>query len=49
MNLVLEPDVLGALDRVVRAERVHFVGLARREGLGAEDALDCVHDAFCTS
>ena len=43
-----EPDVLEALDRVVRAERVALVGLARREGLGAEDALDCVHDAFCT-
>jgi RNA polymerase sigma-70 factor, ECF subfamily len=27
---------------------VELVGLARREGLCAEDALDCVHDAFCT-
>ncbi len=41
-------DVLDALDRVVRAERVALVRLARREGLSAEDALDCVHDAFCT-
>jgi RNA polymerase sigma-70 factor (ECF subfamily) len=41
-------DVLGALDRVVREEREELARLARREGLGAEDALDCVHDAFCT-
>jgi RNA polymerase sigma-70 factor (ECF subfamily) len=41
-------DVLGALSRVVREQRVELAGLARREGLGAEDALDCVHDAFCT-
>jgi RNA polymerase sigma-70 factor (ECF subfamily) len=43
-----EEDVLAALDRVVRAQRVALAGLARREGLGAEDAFDCVHDAFCT-
>src|SRR5271168_716240 len=43
-----EEDVLGALDRVVREQRVELARLARREGLGAEDALDCVHDAFCT-
>jgi RNA polymerase sigma-70 factor (ECF subfamily) len=41
-------DGLAALDRVVRAQRVELARLARREGLGAEDALDCVHDAFCT-
>src|SRR5262245_24639323 len=43
-----EPDVLDALDRVVREERAALAGLARREGLSAEDAFDCVHDAFCT-
>lgn len=36
------------LDRIVREQRVELTGLARREGLSAEDALDCVHDAFCT-
>jgi RNA polymerase sigma-70 factor (ECF subfamily) len=41
-------DVLDALDRVVREQRAALAGLARREGLGAEDAFDCVHDAFCT-
>ena len=41
-------DVLRALARLVREHRTELVGLARREGLGAEDALDCVHDAFCT-
>jgi RNA polymerase sigma-70 factor (ECF subfamily) len=40
-------DVIDALDRMVRAQRVALTRLARREGLGAEDALDCVHDAFC--
>lgn len=43
-----EGDFLDALDRVVREQRVELARLARREGLGAEDALDCVHDAFCT-
>src|SRR5580700_11362011 len=43
-----ENDVLDALDRVVREQRVHLARLARREGLNPEDALDCVHDAFCT-
>jgi RNA polymerase sigma-70 factor (ECF subfamily) len=41
-------DVLAALDRVVRERRAELSALARREGLGPEDALDCVHDAFCT-
>jgi RNA polymerase sigma-70 factor (ECF subfamily) len=41
-------DVLDALARIVRERRAELVGRARREGLGAEDALDCVHDAFCT-
>ncbi|MGH7293706.1 MAG: RNA polymerase sigma factor [Polyangiaceae bacterium] len=41
-------DVVEALARVVHAQRASLAGLARREGLGAEDALDCVHDAFCT-
>jgi RNA polymerase sigma-70 factor (ECF subfamily) len=43
-----EDDVLDALDRVVREQRVNLARLARREGLSPEDALDCVHDAFCT-
>ncbi|HEX4460764.1 MAG TPA: sigma-70 family RNA polymerase sigma factor [Polyangia bacterium] len=43
-----DQDVLAALDRVVREQRAALAGLARRQGLGAEDALDCVHDAFCT-
>jgi len=41
-------DVLGPLDRVVREQRAELARLARKEGLNAEDALDCVHDAFCT-
>ena len=48
MALHSEDDVLATLDRVVRAQRVELARLARREGLSAEDALDCVHDALCT-
>ncbi|MBS2026844.1 MAG: sigma-70 family RNA polymerase sigma factor [Deltaproteobacteria bacterium] len=40
--------VLDSLASVVRAHRADLTALARREGLGAEDAVDCVHDAFCT-
>jgi RNA polymerase sigma-70 factor (ECF subfamily) len=41
-------DPLQALERVVREHRLDLVRLARSEGLGAEDAVDCVHDGFCT-
>ena len=44
----MEADVLELLSRAVRSERAQLVSLARREGLGDEDAMDCVHDAFCT-
>ncbi len=41
-------DALDQLGRVIRAERASLARLARREGLGPEDAVDAVHDAFCT-
>ncbi|HEY1954835.1 MAG TPA: sigma-70 family RNA polymerase sigma factor [Polyangiaceae bacterium] len=41
-------DVLELLSRAVRSERARLAAIARREGLGEEDAVDCVHDAFCT-
>ncbi len=44
----LDEDALAALARVVHEERAPLASLARREGLSPEDALDCVHDAFCT-
>ena len=40
--------MLELLSRAVRSERAQLAALARREGLGDEDAMDCVHDAFCT-
>ena len=43
-----EHDVLGALDRIVREQRIALAAAARDEGLSAEDAVDCVHDALCT-
>jgi RNA polymerase sigma-70 factor (ECF subfamily) len=44
----MSEEVLGALERLVREQRAALAALARREGLGAEDAFDCVHDACCT-
>lgn len=41
-------DPLTALDGLVRTERARLVRLARSEGLGPEDAIDCVHDALTT-
>lgn len=40
--------MLELLSRAVRSERAQLAALARREGLSDEDAMDCVHDAFCT-
>lgn len=39
-------DPFGALDRSIFAHRSELAGLARREGLAAEDAVDAVQDAF---
>jgi RNA polymerase sigma-70 factor (ECF subfamily) len=39
---------LDSLAELVREHRSELVRVARREGLGAEDAVDCVHDALCT-
>ena len=44
----LEGDILELLTRAVRSERGRLAAVARREGLAEEDAIDCVHDAFCT-
>jgi RNA polymerase sigma-70 factor, ECF subfamily len=44
----MEKDVLDLLSKAARSERARLVAVARREGLGAEDAVDCVQDAFCT-
>jgi RNA polymerase sigma-70 factor (ECF subfamily) len=41
---VIDPEI----DRLVRAERTSLAAIARREGLGPEDALECVQDALCT-
>jgi RNA polymerase sigma-70 factor (ECF subfamily) len=41
-------DVLDQLGRVIHEQRASLTRVARREGLGAEDAVDVVHDAFCT-
>ncbi|MBL8740895.1 MAG: sigma-70 family RNA polymerase sigma factor [Myxococcales bacterium] len=41
-------DALDDLGRLIQSERSKLAQLARREGLGAEDAIDCVQDGCCT-
>lgn len=41
-------DRLEELSRIVRAERGALVAVARREGLLAEEAVECVQDALAT-
>src|SRR5262249_4016931 len=41
-------DALDILGRVIKNERESLARLARKEGLGPEDAIDVVQDAFCT-
>lgn len=48
MTADLAEDPLATLARTVRERREALAAIARREGLGPEDAFDCVHDAFCT-
>lgn len=36
------------LSELARARRAGLAGLARREGLSPEDAVDCVQEALCT-
>ncbi|UJR82667.1 RNA polymerase sigma factor [Sandaracinus amylolyticus] len=36
------------IDSLVRTHRRALVAIARREGLGPEEALECVQDALCT-
>jgi len=41
-------DALDALGHLVPAHRRALTLVARREGVSAEDAVDCVQDALCT-
>lgn len=41
-------DPLDALGVLIRERRGELARVARREGLGPEDAIDCVQDALCT-
>src|SRR5215470_3181688 len=43
-----QPGFLEWVTRLVHTHRGRLYGLAKREGLGPEDALDCVQDAFHT-
>jgi RNA polymerase sigma-70 factor (ECF subfamily) len=44
----LVDDFVGWVTRLVHEHRARLAGVARREGLAAEDALDCVQEAFQT-
>lgn len=49
MDLPTVPeDALELVSTLLHAERAELARVARREGLGAEDAVDCVQDALCT-
>ena len=41
-------DPIGALSDLIRTERARLVRVARREGLSAEDAVECVQEALST-
>ncbi len=43
-----EDDALERLSRVAQRERSGLAGVARREGLTPEEAIDCVQDALIT-
>jgi RNA polymerase sigma-70 factor (ECF subfamily) len=43
-----QPDVLESISEVARAKRAILAGIARAEGLTAEDAVDCVQEGLCT-
>lgn len=44
----VDEEHVTALAEVVRRARTSLVRAAQREGLGAEDAIECVQDALCT-
>jgi RNA polymerase sigma-70 factor (ECF subfamily) len=44
----LSADPLELLTLLARTERASLVALARSEGLGPEEAVECVQDAMCT-
>ena len=41
-------DLLDQLSQLVRERRSSLAAVARAEGVGAEDAVDCVQEALCT-
>jgi RNA polymerase sigma-70 factor, ECF subfamily len=43
-----DDDILGRLSHLVRAERTTLAAVARGEGVGPEDAVDCVQEGLCT-
>lgn len=49
MTIAMDPlDALEQLFHDGRGRRAELARVARREGLSAEDAVDCVQDALCT-
>jgi RNA polymerase sigma-70 factor (ECF subfamily) len=44
----LRDNPIDCLVQLVREDRAALVGVAVREGLSAEEALECVQDALCT-
>jgi RNA polymerase sigma-70 factor, ECF subfamily len=46
MGLEADDPIL-VLAELARTERARLTAIARREGLGAEDAVECAHDVLC--
>jgi len=42
-------DLLVQLSNLAHEQRAALLGIAKREGLSPEDALECVQDALCTT
>jgi RNA polymerase sigma-70 factor, ECF subfamily len=47
MLLETSDDPIVMLAELVRTERARLTAIARREGLNAEDAVECAHDVLC--
>jgi RNA polymerase sigma-70 factor, ECF subfamily len=46
--MVTEGDLVDRLSELVRQRRSSLAALARAEGLGPEDAVDCVQEGLCS-
>jgi RNA polymerase sigma-70 factor, ECF subfamily len=48
MTLARSDDLLDTISELLHERRTALASIARAEGLGPEDAVDCVQEAMCT-